>query len=714
MRVAAVKAGLLLGCAIASHGADLRRLQEVDCRGGRTVDLEVKAGRAVVDGVVSFNTRAYYVQGQRWPSVPSAVIKMHAGEQCKVRVKNSLVGEKCPEGHSNTFHCMDTTNLHTHGLHVSPDDDDINTTIPPNGGELTYTYNVPKEHLMGTHWYHAHHHGSTALQADGGMAGILLVEPHASYKLPADLAALYADEEHFPVPPMLLTQIAMNGKSNAGLPDDAFDWLDHEGLIEASGEVNNVPSDVQWLPGAPSKDFYVVNGQYNPTVRVVAGVATLLRMVHGGGRYHLTLFADSPHCTLQLLARDGVFHRTPYLNLSQVTMTTGTRVDIAVFCSDAAAETTINVRSSATKGFQIAANNGYNQESVFQIHVHKRLPHHKQRLLPTSEAPWPHHFTLVSEERLPVQKGGETGVTRVKMAGRGKTYMINGKKFQGWDGETYVERFCLNKIYEFELGEVPGKLPDGGLPDGSLPDGGLPDGGLPDGSLPDGGLPDGGLPDGSLPDGGLPDAGKTPGAGVPKVDALTDLVYHPYHQHVNHFYVQDSRDPSGLILRTGEWRDVVPALGMVARFLPVRFTGDVVVHCHLLQHEDQGMMTLMRLDDCNVPVPCTPFALGEEHRMDCGSTTLQAGEACEVQCADGYVGRSSTLRCPQGNTNADLPPQGRLPVCVPKPKTPAPAACRQANCYGSTCDFYVDTYGYTCSTLERWYRCDCSGCVCKK
>lgn len=63
------------------------------------------------------------------------------------------------------------------GLHVAPIDDDINTHIAPQTS-LKYTYLLPDNHLMGTHWYHAHHHGSTTLQVTGGMAGILHVEPH--------------------------------------------------------------------------------------------------------------------------------------------------------------------------------------------------------------------------------------------------------------------------------------------------------------------------------------------------------------------------------------------------------------------------------------------------------------------------------------------------------------------------------------------------------
>lgn len=45
---------------------------------------------------------------------------------------------------------------------------------------------------MGTHWYHAHHHGSTALHVGGGLIGALIVEPAVAYTLPPNLSKLYS------------------------------------------------------------------------------------------------------------------------------------------------------------------------------------------------------------------------------------------------------------------------------------------------------------------------------------------------------------------------------------------------------------------------------------------------------------------------------------------------------------------------------------------
>ena len=56
--------------------------------------------------------------------------------------------------------------------HVDPKADYI--TIKP-GGEYLYHFELPPEHPTGTFWYHPHRHNSVAIQAWGGLAGILFV-----------------------------------------------------------------------------------------------------------------------------------------------------------------------------------------------------------------------------------------------------------------------------------------------------------------------------------------------------------------------------------------------------------------------------------------------------------------------------------------------------------------------------------------------------------
>jgi len=101
----------------------------------------------------------------------------------------------------NTPHCanFNLTNMHTHGLWVSPvgNSDNVLLTINP-GTKFTYEYNIPEDHPAGTFWYHSHRHGSTAPQVASGMTGAIIIrskrEPqldkHSNWEKPGDIDVL--------------------------------------------------------------------------------------------------------------------------------------------------------------------------------------------------------------------------------------------------------------------------------------------------------------------------------------------------------------------------------------------------------------------------------------------------------------------------------------------------------------------------------------------
>ncbi|WP_280684418.1 multicopper oxidase family protein [Kitasatospora sp. MAA19] len=66
-------------------------------------------------------------------------------------------------------HLPVATNLHFHGLHVSPSgqsDDPFLCVVP--GGSTTYRLAIPADHALGTFWYHSHAMGTTC-PASGAM-----------------------------------------------------------------------------------------------------------------------------------------------------------------------------------------------------------------------------------------------------------------------------------------------------------------------------------------------------------------------------------------------------------------------------------------------------------------------------------------------------------------------------------------------------------------
>ena len=75
-----------------------------------------------------------------------------------------------------------TANLHTHGLHVSPEahHDNVFLKLQPRptvndiGRSIHLSYRIKPDHVAGTFWYHPHLHHSAAYQVASGLVGPLL------------------------------------------------------------------------------------------------------------------------------------------------------------------------------------------------------------------------------------------------------------------------------------------------------------------------------------------------------------------------------------------------------------------------------------------------------------------------------------------------------------------------------------------------------------
>src|SRR5260370_4720070 len=74
--------------------------------------------------------------------------------------------------------CMNMTNLHFHGLHVSPDapGDDVLTMMARPGQSLHYTVDIPADQPPGLYWYHTHPHGESYQQDLDGMSGAIVID----------------------------------------------------------------------------------------------------------------------------------------------------------------------------------------------------------------------------------------------------------------------------------------------------------------------------------------------------------------------------------------------------------------------------------------------------------------------------------------------------------------------------------------------------------
>ena len=72
-----------------------------------------------------------------------------------------------------------STNLHFHGLEIPPtchQDDVLKTSIQSGASPFQYRFRIPEDQPPGLYWYHPHIHGFTKIQVLGGASGAIIVE----------------------------------------------------------------------------------------------------------------------------------------------------------------------------------------------------------------------------------------------------------------------------------------------------------------------------------------------------------------------------------------------------------------------------------------------------------------------------------------------------------------------------------------------------------
>jgi FtsP/CotA-like multicopper oxidase with cupredoxin domain len=84
-------------------------------------------------------------------------------------------GDPCASGMMSLV----STNLHFHGLSVPARchaDEVLRTSIQPGDAPFEYRFRIPPDEPPGLYWYHPHIHGFSAAQVSGGASGALIVE----------------------------------------------------------------------------------------------------------------------------------------------------------------------------------------------------------------------------------------------------------------------------------------------------------------------------------------------------------------------------------------------------------------------------------------------------------------------------------------------------------------------------------------------------------
>jgi FtsP/CotA-like multicopper oxidase with cupredoxin domain len=166
---------------------------------------------------------------------------------------------------------------------------------------------------------------------------------------------------------------------------------------------------------------------------------------------------------------------------------------------------------------------------------------------------------------------------------------------------------------------------------------------------------------------------------------LNNTQFHPFHMHVYPFQIQEMVTTAyPEYIQVGDWQDVLygPTSSKVYFSTP-EFTGDIIMHCHLLEHEDRGMMTYIKIvgEEGKVWQPaqsidpkCTPYSSNAARKFYLTDTPLTC-----AQWRSGYR-PDSTPPTPLPTTAAPTPSSGGADWCfwfgncnpTPSPPTPSP------------------------------------------
>ena len=208
-----------------------------------------------------------------------------------------LAADPCSSGMMSPI----STNLHFHGLTIPPvchQDDVLKTSVQPGGPPFEYRFRVPKDEPPGLYWYHPHIHGFSKVQLLGGASGALIIEGlEGAKKAVAGLperVLIIRDQD-------LLNPNAPPSKSEPVVP---------KFLVDRDGDAANTGTGF----GKPAKDLSinfvpVPYPDYTPAlIKMRPGERQLWRVLNASAITYLNLevlFHRIPQ-PLGLVAMDGV------------------------------------------------------------------------------------------------------------------------------------------------------------------------------------------------------------------------------------------------------------------------------------------------------------------------------------------------------------------------------------------------------------------------
>jgi FtsP/CotA-like multicopper oxidase with cupredoxin domain len=435
----------------------------------------------------------------------------------------------------------ESTNVHFHGLTIPPvchQDDVLHTSIQPGDLPFEYRFRIPESEPPGLYWYHPHIHGFTKEQMLGGASGALIVEgieraDKAVAGLP-ERVLIIRDQD-------LLNPNAPPSKSEPVVPKMLFD---RDGDAANTGTGFGKPAkdlSINFVP-VPYPDYFPAVIEMKPEEQ------QLWRVVNASGITYLNLEVLFGHTrqTLGLVAMDGVPLNENGLPRDFVDWQTHLGLP-----PGARAEFIVKGPSAGVSGLLVTktVNTGPSGENdpnraLAKIMVSKDAPEPPSELAASPQPP----------PALQVPWLGSVAPTRTR-----KLYF----------SEKLLDPNDPNSATEFYI-TVDGQTPAQFDPRSEIPN------------------------------------------IIAKQGTVEDWIVenrsselHAFHIHQLHFMLLDYR---GTAVNEPFLRDTVnvpyydgkaleyPSVRLRMDFRDPNIIGDFVFHCHLLEHEDGGMMGLIRVD----------------------------------------------------------------------------------------------------------------------
>jgi suppressor of ftsI len=207
------------------------------------------------------------------------VIRANPGDEIRLTYTNEMSThsqEHCVDGP-----CMNMTNIHFHGLHVSPDapQDDVITMMAMPGQSLRYIVNIPLDQPPGLYWYHTHPHGESYQQDLDGMSGAIVIDGMERY---------VPEIQHMRERILVLRDRPVENDPAGG---------DLRRRVE-------IPAKGCWSSADVPTRIFTVNGAVRPQIAIASGERQFWRIVNASPDLYADLQVDTEH--LEIIALDGM------------------------------------------------------------------------------------------------------------------------------------------------------------------------------------------------------------------------------------------------------------------------------------------------------------------------------------------------------------------------------------------------------------------------